>query len=39
VLTGSDGLVEIALNRARAAERLGAAPGDAVTIRSVEIGS
>jgi S-adenosylmethionine hydrolase len=39
VLTGSDGLVEIALNRARAAGRLGAAPGDAVTLRSVEIGS
>jgi S-adenosylmethionine hydrolase len=39
VLTGSDGLVEIALNRARAAGKLGATPGDAVTLRSADISS
>ncbi|HLW47497.1 MAG TPA: SAM-dependent chlorinase/fluorinase [bacterium] len=39
VLTGSDGFVEIALNRARAASLLGAAPGDPVWLRPADIGS
>jgi S-adenosyl-L-methionine hydrolase (adenosine-forming) len=39
VLTGSDGLVEIALNRARAADVLRPAPGDVVRLRPVDIGS
>jgi S-adenosyl-L-methionine hydrolase (adenosine-forming) len=39
VLAGSDGLVEIALNRGRAADVLPAAPGDPVRFRPVDIGS
>jgi S-adenosyl-L-methionine hydrolase (adenosine-forming) len=39
VLIGSDGLVEVAVNRARAADLLRAAPGDEVRIRPLDIGS
>jgi S-adenosylmethionine hydrolase len=40
VLTGSDGLVEIAVNRGRAADALGAAnPGDPVRLEPGDIGS
>jgi S-adenosyl-L-methionine hydrolase (adenosine-forming) len=39
IVKGSDGLVEIALNRGRAAEALAATPGDPVQVRAADIGS
>jgi S-adenosylmethionine hydrolase len=39
VLIGSDGFVEIACNRARAADMRKAAPGDAARLRGTDIGS
>ena len=39
VLSGSDGLVEIAVNRGRAADLLAASPADLVRVRPADIGS
>lgn len=39
VLRGSNGLVEIALNRGRAADALAASPGNPVRLRPADIGS
>lgn len=39
IVEGSDGFVEIALNRGRAADPLAASPGDPVRIRRADIGS
>jgi len=39
IVKGSDGLVEIALNRGRAADVLAAAPDDPVRVRASDIGS
>lgn len=39
VITGSDGLVEIALNQGSAAEALAASPGDQVRVGPADIGS
>jgi S-adenosyl-L-methionine hydrolase (adenosine-forming) len=39
IVKGSDGLVEVALNRGRAADVLAAAPGDPVRVRAADIGS
>ena len=39
IVKGSDGLVEIALNRGRAADVLAAAPGDPVRLEPADIGS